>query len=105
MTRANLTSTSASARSKGTATRPKRATATSNIVVTTGTRFIDRLGRAGTLPEAVSPLALSLNENPFPPLPAVRAALIASLDAANRYPEFLPERLRALIAAHIVSAR
>ena len=26
------------------------------------------------LPDAVNPLALSLNENPFPPLPAVRAA-------------------------------
>ncbi|MCW2688676.1 MAG: PLP-dependent enzyme histidinol-phosphate/aromatic aminotransferase or cobyric acid decarboxylase [Mycobacterium sp.] len=55
----------------------------------------------GTLPDAVNPLALSLNENPFPPLPAVRSALIASIDAANRYPEFLPERMRALIAGHI----
>ena len=33
-----------------------------------------------------NPLALSLNENPFPPLPAVRSALIESIDAANRYP-------------------
>lgn len=55
----------------------------------------------GTLPDAVDPFALSLNENPFPPLPAVRSALIESIDAANRYPEFLPERLRSLIAAHI----
>jgi histidinol-phosphate aminotransferase len=53
------------------------------------------------LPAAVNPLALSLNENPFPPLPAVRSALIASIDAANRYPEFLPERLRSLIARHV----
>ncbi len=53
------------------------------------------------LPSAVDPLALSLNENPFPPLPAVRSALIRSIDAANRYPEFLPERLRRLIADHI----
>ena len=44
---------------------------------------------------------MSLNENPFPPLPAVRSALIRSIDAANRYPEFLPERLRSLIAGHI----
>ena len=44
--------------------------------------------------DAVNPLALSLNENPFPPLPAVRSALIESVDVANRYPEFLPERLR-----------
>jgi histidinol-phosphate aminotransferase len=55
----------------------------------------------GALPNAVNPLALSLNENPFPPLPSVRSALIEAIDAANRYPEFLPERLRALIAGHI----
>ncbi|RAU93181.1 aminotransferase [Mycobacterium colombiense] len=53
------------------------------------------------LPNAVDPFALSLNENPFPPLPAVRSALIRSVRAANRYPEFLPERLRDMIAAHI----
>jgi histidinol-phosphate aminotransferase len=55
----------------------------------------------GALPAAVNPIALSLNENPYPPLPSVRGALIASLDAANRYPEFLPERLRRLIAGHV----
>lgn len=53
------------------------------------------------LPNATDPFALSLNENPFPPLPAVRSALIRSVDVANRYPEFLPERLRRLIAGHI----
>src|SRR5690242_12166027 len=53
------------------------------------------------LPDTVDPFALSLNENPFPPLPAVRSALIHSVRAANRYPEFLPQRLRDLIAAHI----
>lgn len=53
------------------------------------------------LPDATDPLALSLNENPFSPLPAVRSALIAAIDSANRYPEFLPERLRRLIAARI----
>jgi histidinol-phosphate aminotransferase len=52
-------------------------------------------------PTAIDPLALSLNENPFPPLPAVRSALIRSIYAANRYPEFLPERLRGLIAGHV----
>jgi histidinol-phosphate aminotransferase len=46
-------------------------------------------------------MALSLNENPFPPLPSVRSALVAAIDAGNRYPEFLPERLRALIAGHL----
>ncbi|MDT5140370.1 MAG: histidinol-phosphate aminotransferase [Mycobacterium sp.] len=53
------------------------------------------------LPNATDSFALSLNENPFPPLPTVRSALIRSIDAANRYPEFLPERLRHLIAGHI----
>lgn len=52
-------------------------------------------------PDAVNPLALSLNENPFPPLPSVRSALAGSIAAANRYPEFLPERLRSLIAGRI----
>lgn len=50
---------------------------------------------------ASDPTALSLNENPFPPLPSVQAALSASIEAANRYPEYLPERLRAVIAERI----
>lgn len=53
------------------------------------------------LPNAIDPRALALNENPFPPLPAVRSALIRSVYGANRYPEFLPERLRGLIGDHI----
>jgi histidinol-phosphate aminotransferase len=53
------------------------------------------------LSEALNPLALSLNENPFPPLPSVCSALTASINAANRYPEFLPERMRALIAGRV----
>jgi histidinol-phosphate aminotransferase len=53
------------------------------------------------LPNALDPFALSLNENPFPPLPAVRSALIEAIDASNRYPEFLPERLRTLIAGRV----
>ena len=55
----------------------------------------------GALPGAMNPMALSLNENPFPPLPSVRSALISAIDAGNRYPEFLPERLRTLIAGHL----
>ena len=55
----------------------------------------------GALPQAVDPLALSLNENPCPPLPAVRAALVRTIDAANRYPEFLPGTLRRLVAARL----
>lgn len=58
------------------------------------------LDAVGALPQAVNPLALSLNECPFPPLPAVRSALRACDEAANRYPEFLPQRLRSLIAEH-----
>jgi histidinol-phosphate aminotransferase len=50
---------------------------------------------------ADNPLALSLNENPFSPLPAVHAAIVAAVGTANRYPEFLPERLRNVIARHI----
>ena len=53
------------------------------------------------LPDAVDPLALSLNENPFSPLPAVRSALVSAIDSVNRYPEFLPERLRRLIADRV----
>ena len=55
----------------------------------------------GALPTGVNPMALSLNENPFTPLPTVRSALVSAIDAGNRYPEFLPERLRALIAGHV----
>jgi histidinol-phosphate aminotransferase len=61
----------------------------------------EAIDAVAALPMALNPLALSLNENPFPPLPAVRAAMVAAVDAANRYPEFLPERMRSMIAAHI----
>lgn len=54
-----------------------------------------------TLPAANDPMALSLNENPFPPLPTVKSALASSLESSNRYPEFLPVRLRQMIADHI----
>ena len=53
------------------------------------------------LPYAEDPLALALNESPFPPLPTVRAAMARAIDSTNRYPEFLPERLRRLIAEHL----
>lgn len=69
-----------------------------------GSAALGSPGTAGVLdglPVAVDPLALSLNENPFPPLPAVRAALIRSIDAVNRYPEFLPAKLRALVADRV----
>ena len=53
------------------------------------------------IPDAEDPLALSLNESPFAPLPMVRAAIIRAVDSVNRYPEFLPERFRRLIAKHL----
>ena len=56
------------------------------------------------LPEGIDPLALSLNENPFPPLASVRSAIVESISSANRYPEFYPLELRDLIADHIGAA-
>jgi histidinol-phosphate aminotransferase len=51
---------------------------------------------------AAAPLFdLSLSENPFPPLPSVRAALAEVAEHANRYPEFLPLRLCELIAERV----
>ncbi|WP_245663581.1 aminotransferase class I/II-fold pyridoxal phosphate-dependent enzyme [Nocardia inohanensis] len=44
---------------------------------------------------------LTLSENPFPPLPSVRAALVDCLRQANRYPEFIPRQLPRLIADHL----
>ncbi|MCV7229380.1 pyridoxal phosphate-dependent aminotransferase [Mycolicibacterium komossense] len=61
----------------------------------------DAAGVDASLPSGLDPLALALNENPLPPLPAVRSALVESISAANRYPEFLPERLRKVIARQI----
>ncbi|MFC9786722.1 aminotransferase class I/II-fold pyridoxal phosphate-dependent enzyme [Rhodococcus sp. NPDC127528] len=44
---------------------------------------------------------LALSENPFRPLRSVRRALERAAAQANRYPEFLPHRLPALIAARL----
>ncbi|WP_067539742.1 pyridoxal phosphate-dependent aminotransferase [Nocardia crassostreae] len=44
---------------------------------------------------------LQLNENPYGPPPSVRAALARALASANRYPEFLPQRLPRLIAERL----
>ncbi|NEW36170.1 aminotransferase class I/II-fold pyridoxal phosphate-dependent enzyme [Nocardia cyriacigeorgica] len=44
---------------------------------------------------------LSLSENPFPPLPSVRAAIQREVSRTNRYPEFLPTRLPAVIAGRV----
>ncbi|NKY85746.1 aminotransferase class I/II-fold pyridoxal phosphate-dependent enzyme [Nocardia veterana] len=44
---------------------------------------------------------LTLSENPFPPLPSVLAVVQEAMRGGNRYPEFLPRRLPALIADHL----
>lgn len=44
---------------------------------------------------------LTLSENPFPPLPSVIDAVNCTLAQANRYPEFLPERLPQVIAERV----
>ncbi|MEV5833310.1 aminotransferase class I/II-fold pyridoxal phosphate-dependent enzyme [Nocardia sp. NPDC052112] len=44
---------------------------------------------------------LALDENPYGPLPSVRAALRGAMVATNRYPEYLPRRLPALIAERL----
>ncbi|HKV21099.1 MAG TPA: aminotransferase class I/II-fold pyridoxal phosphate-dependent enzyme [Mycobacterium sp.] len=54
-----------------------------------------------TSPPTNVPLALALNENHFPPLPAVRTAIADAAASVNRYPEFLPNRMRAVIAGHV----
>ncbi|MGB8391898.1 MAG: aminotransferase class I/II-fold pyridoxal phosphate-dependent enzyme [Mycobacterium sp.] len=56
---------------------------------------------ATVLPLSQDPLALSLNENPFPPLPTVRTAIVEATASINRYPEFLPQQLRTLIAQQL----
>ncbi|WP_246221853.1 MULTISPECIES: pyridoxal phosphate-dependent aminotransferase [Gordonia] len=42
-----------------------------------------------------------LNESAYPPLPEVAAALAEHASNAHRYPEFLPDGLRATIATHL----
>jgi len=44
---------------------------------------------------------LSLSENPFPPLPSVLDAIEQVMSQANRYPEFLPQRLPILIGNRV----
>ncbi|MEU4339939.1 aminotransferase class I/II-fold pyridoxal phosphate-dependent enzyme [Nocardia sp. NPDC023852] len=71
-------------------------------------RLADEPGRHDTRPSRhhrsprVQPLFdLNLSENPFPPLPSVLRAVNTALTQANRYPEFLPRRLPAVIAQHV----
>uniref|UniRef100_UPI003D8CC113 pyridoxal phosphate-dependent aminotransferase n=1 Tax=Gordonia sp. B7-2 TaxID=3420932 RepID=UPI003D8CC113 len=46
------------------------------------------------------PYRLHLNESPYGPLPAVARVLAGTIAEVNRYPEFLPDRLREVIAGH-----
>lgn len=43
-------------------------------------------------------IPLHLNESPYPPLPSVASALQGWIVEANRYPEFLPNALRSVVA-------
>ncbi|MGW4339853.1 aminotransferase class I/II-fold pyridoxal phosphate-dependent enzyme [Rhodococcus koreensis] len=45
---------------------------------------------------------LGLSETPSPPLPSVLAALHEQMARANRYPEFLPQRLPRIIAVDLI---
>jgi len=44
---------------------------------------------------------LSSNENPFPPLPGVEAAIVDAAAAVNRYPDFGSTRLLAALGEHL----
>jgi histidinol-phosphate aminotransferase len=60
-----------------------------------------RPGRAVAAPETLGPsYKLSSNENPFPPLPSVLAAVERAAGAMNRYPDFGAADLVAAIAEH-----
>ena len=55
--------------------------------------------RAGR-PATVGAFKLSSNENPYPPLPGVTAAVLDAAATVNRYPDFGSSRLIAVLAAH-----
>lgn len=55
----------------------------------------------GPVQEAIPRFELSLSENPFPPLPSVLESIDTVMEQANRYPEFLPQRLPRLIADRV----
>lgn len=61
------------------------------------------MSMSSTLPffDSARKFELSLSENPFAPLPSVLSALNQVMAHANRYPEFLPNRLPQVIADRI----
>ncbi|HEY7962238.1 MAG TPA: histidinol-phosphate transaminase [Solirubrobacteraceae bacterium] len=66
--------------------------------------FSERIGRipvypaAGGYAERAPQVRLASNESPYPPLPAVRAAIERALDSLNRYPDPTNSLLRAALA-------
>jgi len=59
----------------------------------------DLTGRGRRVTRSAEPVGAVAQRESVSAASAVRSALIESIDSANRYPEFLPERLRSLIAA------
>jgi histidinol-phosphate aminotransferase len=57
-----------------------------------------RQGRSATVGDPAAVFKLSSNENPYPPLPSVTAAVSARLDSVNRYPETAARELTAALA-------
>lgn len=55
--------------------------------------------KQGAIP-ASDAVKLSSNENPYPPLPSVREAVLSRIDGINRYPAMTAPALVARIAAH-----
>ena len=61
-----------------------------------------RPGRAGAAAAATDVLAaLASNENPYPPLPSVAAAVAQAAQHVNRYPEMTSATLGHALAAHL----
>lgn len=56
--------------------------------------------RAGR-PASPGAFKLSSNENPYPPLPGVTAAVLDAAASVNRYPDFGSRRLLAALASHL----
>lgn len=57
--------------------------------------------RPGRIPTAGAAFKLSSNENPYPPLPAVLAAIAGAANGINRYPDASAAALIAALAQHL----
>lgn len=60
--------------------------------------LLQRCGEPPRVPASGGQILLNGNENPYGPLPSVRAAMCQALDLANRYPDFRYEELIGTIA-------